>query len=184
MSLLSHFVESSTLVALLHIQQFPKSTGTTVIYLELFSMNTPDFSSLWFWLLSPGWTGPNLPTFPFWRWLVNFRKVMIFEVLHNFPFSLYWFIFLFLAIPRPMELPGRGSDPSCSCDLSLHCGNAWIFNPLCWPGSNPRPRAPKTLQIPLSHSGSSSSPFLNCHHSPQALSKLPSYSQQLLCYCT
>ena len=34
-----------------------------------------------------------------------------------------------------MELPGWGSDPSCSCDLSRSCSNPGSFNSLCQAGN-------------------------------------------------
>ena len=50
------------------------------------------------------------------------------------------FLFAFSAVPRHMEVPGQGSDPSCSCDLSCSCSSAVLG----W-GSNLQPSAPKTL---------------------------------------
>ena len=34
-----------------------------------------------------------------------------------------------------MEFLGRGSDPSCSCNLHCSCGSAGSFNSLCWAGA-------------------------------------------------
>ena len=36
--------------------------------------------------------------------------------------------------PWHMEFPGRGSDPSHSCNPHCRWGNAGSFNPLCWVG--------------------------------------------------
>ena len=38
--------------------------------------------------------------------------------------NLFIYLFFFLANLRHMDFLGQGSDPSCSCELSLSCGNA------------------------------------------------------------
>jgi len=68
------------------------------------------------------------------------------------PFFFPSFLPFFLPVslfghPMVMEFPGQGSDPSHSCDPSQ------ILN-LCWAGDQPRSQ-PKTLLIPLHHSGNS-----------------------------
>lgn len=78
--------------------------------------------------------------------------------LYAFFWYLIWwetfFFFSFLAIPRHMEFPGKGSDLSHSCHLSNCWSLTWLLNPLCW-ALNLHPRASKTRQIPSCHSGNS-----------------------------
>ena len=50
-----------------------------------------------------------------------------------------------------MEFPGKGSDPSHSCDLCWNCSNAGSFNPL----------SPGTAEMPQSHCAIAGTPQSN-----------------------
>ena len=53
-----------------------------------------------------------------------------------------------------MELPGQGSDLTCSCDLCRSCSNTRSFKPLCPAGeSNVRPGTAATALILLPTAG-------------------------------
>ena len=73
---------------------------------------------------------------------------------------LIFFSFIFLATLRHMELPGQGSDPGHSLNLSHSCSNTGSQPTVPGQRSNLCPSASKMRLIPLHHSGSSHAKFL------------------------
>ena len=62
----------------------------------------------------------------------EFMSIKLFMVFPDYPF--FFSFFSFLAAPEHMEFRGQRSDPICSYELCLSCGNTRSFNPLCWAG--------------------------------------------------
>ena len=81
------------------------------------------------------------------------------------------FFFFFLAAPQPMEFLGQGSDLSHSCNLSCSYSNTGSLTHRAGlgQGSNPSPRAPKMLLIPLRSSGNSAPKFLSAESDPEPI---------------
>ena len=67
----------------------------------------------------------------------------------------FFVLFLFSAAPQHVEFPGQRSDPSHSSDLSRSCSYMKSLTHRPRPGMELASCAPKTLLIPLCHSGNS-----------------------------
>ena len=62
------------------------------------------------------------------------------DQLHFFPF---------VATSQPMEFPGQGSDPSCSCHLSRSCGNAGSLTHCARLGNEPESQRSQDASDPV-----------------------------------
>ena len=67
----------------------------------------------------------------------------------------YLFILKFLPAPQHMELPGWGSDLSCSLHLRFSCGDTRSPTPCAGAGIKPSSQCSQDAADPLCHSGSS-----------------------------
>ena len=72
--------------------------------------------------------------------------------------------FVCLTAQRHVELPGWGSELSCSCDLSRSCGNARSLTHCAERGIKPASQRSQDVQIPLCHSGNSTVTVLEKGH--------------------
>lgn len=70
---------------------------------------------------------------PLWTFVhISMMVPFIFILVH---FATGWLLLFYFGYLQHMEFPGRGSNPSCSCNLRCSCGgNGGSFNLLCCAG--------------------------------------------------
>ena len=87
-------------------------------------------------------------------------------------FTSLFIYFNFSAALRHMELPGQGSDPSHSCNLSHSCGNPRSFTSCAGPGIEPVPQhSLNTAADPTEPQWECPTLFLNLIGSQESFSK-------------